>query len=175
MDSPSAASRVGECNGEHKPASVNGEPKSVSVEEVREVIAEATTTDEQGNRRMKAKEYWDHVVVPLPQIAGKKANEYSKSGKEIEMTVNGYPIQKYPKKPVYMYEVSGSLAISGPCQVLSQLRCLQLQVLAIIEAREDKRLLPTLDQRLMRLCFEKSRELGKLLPDAIHDGAHIVW
>jgi hypothetical protein len=115
MDSPGAASEAGKCDGE---------PKLASAVEDREVITEATTTDEQGNRRMKANEYWDHVVFPLPEIAGKKANEYSKSGKEIEVTVNGYPIKKYPKKPVFMYEVSGGLAYSGPCQVLSQLRCL---------------------------------------------------
>lgn len=65
MDSPGAASRAGE---------VKGAPKSVSVEEVREAIEEATVTDGKGYRRMKAKEYWDHVVVPLPEIAGKKAN-----------------------------------------------------------------------------------------------------
>lgn len=111
----------------------------------------------------------------LKLLARRQIFEYSKSGKEIEVTVNGYPIKRYLKKPVFMYEVSGSPAISGPCQVRSQLRRLQLQVLAIIEAREDKRLLPTLDQRLMWLCFEKSRELGRLLPDAIHDGAHLVW
>lgn len=101
MSSTDAASQIGEGNA------------------ARRMVNDATYIDEAGSRRMKPKEWMDCVVVPLPEICKNKENEYSTSGKEIDVTVNGYPVQKFPKKPVYMYEVSKALAISCPSKILS--------------------------------------------------------
>ena len=87
------------------PTSSGSEPKPDRVE-ARRMMDEATFIDDRGYRRMKPKEWMDCVVVPLPEACNKKASELSTSGREIDVLVNGFPITKYPKKPVYMYEVS---------------------------------------------------------------------
>ncbi|KAJ5493116.1 hypothetical protein N7539_001862 [Penicillium diatomitis] len=130
------------------------ETKATSVEDLSREVDKATVTDIKESSLAEVDTYKNCVVVPLPEVNNQKSSKYSTSGKEIELTVNGYAIQKHPTKPVYMYE---------------------LQVIAEIQAQEDKRLLPTLDQKLMRRCFRESKERQRLLPDAIHDGAHIVW
>lgn len=84
------------------------QPKMTSVEEARRILDEVTSVDDKGHRVMKPKEWWKLVVFPLPEVVDKKANGYSTSGKEMEVTVNAYPIRKVPKNPIFLYEVSNT-------------------------------------------------------------------
>ncbi|KAJ5287992.1 hypothetical protein N7478_003678 [Penicillium angulare] len=78
-------------------------------------------------------------IIPMERVG------YNKSGKEIEVVMNTFPVLSIPTKPVYQYEVN---VISGP------------------GVEEDR--------RVLRRSFN-CEERKKLLPDAIYDGAKSAW
>ncbi|KAJ5924679.1 hypothetical protein N7466_008866 [Penicillium verhagenii] len=75
---------------------------------------------------------------------------YNKSGKEIDVTMNTYPIEKYPTRNVYQYEVN----------VVSKLETTKPGI--------------EQDRRVLRRSFNCDTRKNSL-PDAIYDGARTAW
>ncbi|KAJ5093056.1 hypothetical protein N7456_008917 [Penicillium angulare] len=82
---------------------------------------------------------------PRKEILQMERKGYNKTGREIELVMNTFPVTSIPTKPVYQYEVN---VISGP------------------GVEEDRRVL-----RRSFNCEERKR----LLPDAIYDGVKSAW
>ncbi|EPS29917.1 hypothetical protein PDE_04867 [Penicillium oxalicum 114-2] len=85
--------------------SFDSETKATSVEDALRDFDKVTVTDSKENPPLRKDDYAECVVVPLPEVDEKKSSKCSTSGREIDVNVNGYPIRRYPTKPVYLYEV----------------------------------------------------------------------
>ncbi|CAI7592058.1 unnamed protein product [Penicillium bialowiezense] len=70
---------------------------------------------------------------------------YNTSGKEVEMTMNAYPITDFPKKSVYQYEIN------------------------ILHGSQNET-----DRRVLRKCWNSETRKARL-PDGIWDGGRICW
>ncbi|KAJ5386331.1 hypothetical protein N7509_008872 [Penicillium cosmopolitanum] len=107
----------------------------------------------------REKAFKDETIIPKFTLPPRQP--LNKSGKEVEVVMNAYPIIKFPTKPIFQYEVNAMLGkwkeSAGP------------------DDPPEKGQYMEQDSEILRKVFYRSKVRMERLPDAIYDGKHIAW